>query len=102
MARLGGDEFVVLLQGLDDDVVRAGAQAQAMAEKIMAALKAPSSLQVSANDTARTENHLGSGSIGIHVFRSPAEPVDALIEKADAAMYWAKQRGPGLIGVSGG
>lgn len=100
VARLGGDEFVVLLQGLDDDVMRAGAQAQAMAEKIMAVLKAPYRLQVSANDSARTENHQGSGSIGIHVFRSPAEPVDVLLEKADAAMYWAKQRGPGLIGVS--
>lgn len=100
VARLGGDEFVVLLQGLDTDVSVALEQAQQVAGNIMAALKVPYQLNVSAGDASRVEEHLGSASLGIHVFCPPTDRVEVLLEKADAAMYAAKQQGPGRVGLS--
>lgn len=97
VARLGGDEFVVLLSPLDDDVVRARAQAQIVAEKILRALKTPYVLQVSNDDHTGIETHLGSGSIGVHVFKAPIDSIDTLLDNADAAMYRAKQAGRGRV-----
>lgn len=100
-ARLGGDEFVVLLHSLDQDYGRACVQAKGVAEKIMRALKAPYFLPVNDEAVAQTEVHEGSGSMGIHVFKGPADNIEELLAKADAAMYRAKQTGPGLIHVAG-
>ena len=38
VARLGGDEFIVILTALDSDPAMASSQAQAIADKILAAL----------------------------------------------------------------
>ena len=101
VARLGGDEFVVLLQALDENASVAQRQAHEVARKIMAALKEPYRLSINVSDASRTEEHLGSGSLGIHVFRLPTDPVEVLLQKADAAMYAAKQQGPGRVEFSG-
>lgn len=83
VARQGGDEFIVLLTELS-----APQDAERVAEKIAAAIVAPfvvgdSTLAVAA-------------SVGIALYPHDDEDSDALIEKADLAMYAAKQRGPGL------
>lgn len=82
VSRHGGDEFVILLAEVDhaDD-------AEVVAEKVMAALAS-----VSVIDQHPVQL---TASIGISVY--PEDGVDAktLIDRADAAMYRAKSRGPG-------
>lgn len=82
VSRHGGDEFVILLA----EVAHAD-DAEVVAEKVLAALAA-----VSAIDQHPVRL---SASIGISLY--PEDGVDAktLIDRADAAMYRAKSRGPG-------
>ena len=82
VARQGGDEFIVLLTEL-----RAAHDAARVADKIIAAIGAPFSIGGEALAVA--------ASVGIAVYPDDDEDIDALIEKADLAMYAAKQRGAG-------
>ncbi|NYE61560.1 diguanylate cyclase (GGDEF)-like protein [Duganella sp. 1224] len=82
VARQGGDEFIVLLTEL-----RNGAAAQQVAAKIMQAVAAPFTVNGDLLDVA--------ASIGVAVYPDDDEDIEALIEKADLAMYAAKQRGKG-------
>ncbi len=88
VARLGGDEFAVWLEDTDE----AGARAKAKS-----ILQAASALERYSGDPTRP---LGA-SIGIAVF-DPAsgETLDALVARADAAMYAAKRGGKGTIAVA--
>ena len=78
-ARMGGDELLVVLQGLDEI-----AQAVAIAEKLRVAGQQPIPWE-----GGRVEVSL---SIGV-ALAIPGENVDALIARADQAMYVAKQGG---------
>ncbi len=81
VARLGGDEFVVLAQDLDET----GAAAQALAERIHLAMRAPVLLG---------ERQLFSSvSIGIAPVTPDIDP-EICMAQADAAMYQAKRGGP--------
>jgi diguanylate cyclase (GGDEF)-like protein len=80
VARLGGDEFVVLYEQLDD----AEHDATALAQRITHAVGEPFT-----EPAVRV-----SASIGIAV-TCRAEDPDALIRRADNAMYVAKRRGAG-------
>jgi diguanylate cyclase (GGDEF)-like protein len=82
VARQGGDEFIVLLTELHN-----GADAQQVADKIMKAIAAPFIVNGDPLDVA--------ASIGVAVYPDDDEDIDTLIEKADLAMYAAKQRGKG-------
>ncbi|RFP15016.1 MULTISPECIES: bifunctional diguanylate cyclase/phosphodiesterase [unclassified Duganella] len=82
VARQGGDEFIVLLTEL-----RAAADAQQVADKINAAIAAPF--------LVHGETLAVAASIGIAVYPDDDLDIDALLEKADLAMYAAKQRGKG-------
>ncbi len=82
VARQGGDEFIVLLTEL-----RHGADAQQVAEKIMQAIAEPFTVHGELLDVA--------ASIGVAVYPDDDEDIETLIEKADLAMYAAKQRGKG-------
>jgi diguanylate cyclase (GGDEF)-like protein len=82
VARQGGDEFVVLLTEM-----RCAGDAEGVAEKILAALAAP--FQIGQHSLAV------AASIGMAVYPADAADVDALIEKADLAMYVSKRRGLG-------
>jgi diguanylate cyclase (GGDEF)-like protein len=82
VARQGGDEFIVLLTEL-----RSGQDAQQVAEKIMMAIAAPFVINGEALSVA--------ASIGVAVYPDDDEDIEALVEKADLAMYAAKQRGKG-------
>jgi diguanylate cyclase (GGDEF)-like protein len=83
VARLGGDEFAVLLPGIDD-----AEAALATADKLLAALDAPFSLDAL---TVEVE-----ASIGIAL--SPEHGADAatLLQHADVAMYLAKDAHTGV------
>ena len=82
LARLGGDDFVVLLDALADS----GAAAQA-AERLLAALRAP--FQV------RGRQVYTGASVGIAVCPADGTEVERLLQRADAAMFLAKQSSPG-------
>jgi diguanylate cyclase (GGDEF)-like protein/PAS domain S-box-containing protein len=81
VARLGGDEFAVLLDGL-----REAANAEQVAEKVLAAAQAPFRIDA-------LELQVGA-SVGIAV-RHAAEGGPALVERADGMLYLAKQAGRG-------
>ena len=83
VARLGGDEFAVLLPA-----VRSGAAAREVAARLRAALAEPvrlegMSLQVEA-------------SVGVALYPDDGGTVEALLQRADVAMYLAKERRSGV------
>jgi len=88
VSRHGGDEFVVLLAALHQP-----ADAQAVAEKLIAAIGAPADL---AGHVVRI-----TASIGIALYPDDGEDVETLIARADAAMYRSKRQGVGGIAYYG-
>ena len=85
-ARLGGDEFAILLEDLATPDA-----ASEVAERIMAALRAPFSLG--------TFEVFAAASIGIAINDGTAESADALLRDADVAMYRAKRGGKGRFAL---
>ncbi|MBA2445045.1 MAG: EAL domain-containing protein [Nocardioidaceae bacterium] len=79
VARLGGDEFAVLMESVDEPK-----EIQTLCERIMAALREPVHL-IGGNVFVTT-------SIGI-AWSSEGASSDALLSRADLAMYYAKGRG---------
>lgn len=97
VARLGGDEFVVLLSELPVDKATAMEQAEKVAEKIRATLAEPYILSVShEGQTGVRVTHHCTVSIGVELFSRHAGSQDDLMERADAAMYQAKEAGRNL------
>lgn len=80
VARTGGDEFLLLVTG-----TREPADAAMLAAKIIAALNESCNIN-------EAEVHT-SASIGISVYPADGTDGDALIARADEAMYFAKRRG---------
>lgn len=92
-ARFGGDEFLVMLEGLAEQEGEAVTQADAVAEKIRAALAEPYLLK-------RDEEHIThhcSSSIGVTVFLDQVESLEQLLKWTDMAMYHAKDAGRNMI-----
>jgi diguanylate cyclase (GGDEF)-like protein len=85
VARLGGDEFVVILGDLDEESALAAAQTEAVADKMLTAIRQPYLL--------RDYEYHNSTSIGISLFRNQETTVDELLKRADTAMYQAKSAG---------
>ena len=84
VARLGGDEFAIMLTKLDS--VREAAK---MAQKIGKALQTPFALEGLKLDV--------QASIGIAVFPEHGPDADTLLQRADVAMYMAKQEKSGFV-----
>ena len=82
LARLGGDEFVVVCPDLADPAV----EAAAVAERITAVMAQPFHV----GDTG--EKFFVSASVGVGV-AAPGDTPEAVLARADAAMYAAKRRG---------
>jgi diguanylate cyclase (GGDEF)-like protein/PAS domain S-box-containing protein len=85
VARLGGDEFVVLLEDLSEIPEEAAAQAEVVAEKILATIGQPYLL-------AQRECRC-TCSVGITVFRAQSERTNDRLQQADIAMDQAKAAG---------
>jgi diguanylate cyclase (GGDEF)-like protein/PAS domain S-box-containing protein len=85
VARLGGDEFVVMLEGLAEYPEQAASQAEAVGEKILAALNQPYLL-------GDFENR-STPSIGVTLFNGHQSSIEELLKWADLAMYQAKAAG---------
>lgn len=98
VARLGGDEFVVLLVSLGPDVEAAWSKARPLAEGIREALGEPYEVApIAARDQPQRAEHVithrCSASIGL-VLSHPGElDAQGLLDRADQAMYRAKQAG---------
>lgn len=88
VARFGGDEFVIVMTDVGDreDV-------EALAEKINHALSEPLP-----TDGGEATLH---ASIGVALYPDHADEAEALLSKADDAMYQAKSRGKGGHYISG-
>ena len=82
MARLGGDEFGIVLPDLPSEEV-----ALRIADRVLEELEQPVAVEGLALDV--------SGSIGIAMFPMHAEDAEALLRRADVAMYVAKENGGG-------
>jgi len=82
VARLGGDEFAVILENLRDDDDEG---AQQVADKMISSMAAPMLIEGQALNT--------SCSIGISLFPGDARDSATLMKNADAAMYYAKDKG---------
>ena len=97
VARIGGDEFAILIEETSES------GPVQVAERILEAIRRP--YQIAGEDVLLT------ASVGISVFPDSADNVDDLIQKADEAMYRAKQEGrndfrlaearPGLMKATG-
>ena len=85
VARFGGDEFVVMLDALAPDTQSAAAQAETVADKLLASLNQPFALDGG--------QHYSTPSIGITLFGDERLTVDELLKRADLAMYQAKAAG---------
>jgi len=81
LARIGGDEFVVLCEGLD-----AKKEVVGVAERLVKAVRRP--ISVSASVTVR----LGA-TVGIAFAHAHSDLPSDLIDRADLAMYRAKEQG---------
>ena len=84
VSRYGGDEFVILLAEVSQ-----ASDAFQVAAKVITALGSPHLL---GSHTVPL-----TASIGISIYPDDGEDPEALIERADAAMYRAKKREPGSI-----
>jgi diguanylate cyclase (GGDEF)-like protein len=82
LARLGGDEFGILLPNIPDTETAIG-----IAERVLEELEKPLSVESLQLDV--------SGSIGIAIYPQHSRDVEALIRRADVAMYAAKESGGG-------
>ena len=89
VARLGGDEFIVILAGLSEQPTEAAAKAEAIGEKVLAAINLP--FQLDSNE------YHGTASIGITLFNDNRQAMDDLIKQADIAMYQAKKFGRNML-----
>lgn len=85
VARLGGDEFAILLER-----IATGADVERLASSLIEHLDRPFAIST-------TEVRV-SASIGI-AFSSPDEGTEALLSKADIAMYHAKTAGKGRFAI---
>jgi diguanylate cyclase (GGDEF)-like protein/PAS domain S-box-containing protein len=86
VARFGGDEFVIALGNL-----RELSGAEKVAQKIQGALRAP--YQIDCKELLITS------SIGISIFPEDGSELGELVEKADLALYWAKEDGRGCYRI---
>ena len=91
LGRYGGEEFLVVLPGMGHDGARA--VAERLREEVGEPFAAPSPL-------AATGIGRLSVSIGVAVFQGPADTLDALLARADAALYRAKAQGRDRVEVA--
>lgn len=84
-ARLSGDEFVILASAQDGIHTDLKEQAHAVANKIINAIHSPYYIE-------NQELYITT-SIGITLYSGIAETVESLLQRADTAMYQAKEAG---------
>jgi predicted signal transduction protein with EAL and GGDEF domain len=89
VARFGGDEFMVMLKGLSADAEMAAIEATAVGDMLLKACQQPYLLGSYEYD--------GTTSIGVTLFHGQKEAAEALLKRADLAMYRAKTNGRNMM-----
>jgi len=89
VARLGGDEFVFILSAENKDLAHVGFEAQAVADKVLAQVAQPFSLN-------GHQYHI-TASVGIVLFPEDDEDADDILKHADTALYRAKEDGRNTV-----
>lgn len=103
VARLGGDEFVVLLVNVAPTPDEALKQAKHVAERIRDDLAKTYSLAFDTEEeTGKTVEHQCSASLGMTLFPPCGESGEAILRRADNAMYQAKAAGRNQIKLDAG
>jgi diguanylate cyclase (GGDEF)-like protein len=87
VSRVGGDEFVIILERLGKNVAAATRRADDLVKKIQSAVS-----QLYPLTPGRPDYYITS-SIGLTLFGDQDSSIDALLKKADVALYEAKKRG---------
>jgi diguanylate cyclase (GGDEF)-like protein/PAS domain S-box-containing protein len=85
VSRQGGDEFVIMLEELSENTEEAAAKAKTIGEKIILSLN--QAYQLACHEYQNTP------SIGITLFINHQHSINALLKRADIAMYEAKSAG---------
>jgi diguanylate cyclase (GGDEF)-like protein/PAS domain S-box-containing protein len=98
VSRFGGDEFVVMLSELDTNRTKSKDEANRIAEKIRSALSEPYTINVS-HEVGQdfTVEHICTASIGIVLFVDNEISQIDVLNRADEAMYQAKEAGRNQI-----
>jgi diguanylate cyclase (GGDEF)-like protein/PAS domain S-box-containing protein len=91
VSRLGGDEYMLILEGLGVEETAAHHQAEQVAEKIRLALNQPYAL------AGGGPPYPCSASIGVSLFHSHQDSIEALFKQADIALYQAKGAGRNAV-----
>jgi diguanylate cyclase (GGDEF)-like protein/PAS domain S-box-containing protein len=100
VARLGGDEFVVMLENLSEIQTDAAIQAQAVAKKIRETLAATYWLSSGTGpENKHSLEYHCSVSIGLVLFYGATLSKKDLLNRADMAMYQAKNAGRDAIRI---
>ena len=91
VARIGGDEFVVMLENLAAEAPEALAQTRSTGEKLLAELNKP----------YRLGTHVVSNtpSIGATLFGQQSENAEAVLRRADNALYESKREGRNRLSI---
>lgn len=98
VARFGGDEFVIMLADLHEDRETSLVLARGVADKVLRSLSEPYQLSVPQDDgSVQIVTHEGSASIGLVLFHSEVGKEDRLLQRADSAMYRAKDEGRHVV-----
>jgi diguanylate cyclase (GGDEF)-like protein/PAS domain S-box-containing protein len=93
VARLGGDEFVILLDGLDADADAASQQARAVGMNVVNAFRRPVQIGVI--------EHRSTASVGVVLVGETDVDAEALLRRADHAMYQIKNGGRNAVALAG-
>jgi diguanylate cyclase (GGDEF)-like protein/PAS domain S-box-containing protein len=89
VSRLGGDEFAILMAELSVNIKHAAHYAKRLAERIVAEISRP--LQLNGHES------ICSCCIGITIFDDHESTASEIMQRADVAMYQAKQTGRNTI-----
>jgi diguanylate cyclase (GGDEF)-like protein len=98
VARFGGDEFVVMLNELNTDKADSTSHARIVSEKIRTTLSERYLLNLRHEGKADTTvEHRCTASIGVVLFINHEVSQNTILERADSAMYKAKEAGRNQI-----
>lgn len=98
VSRFGGDEFIVMISELESDSSESAAQASVIAEKIRLELSQPYLLEIKHKENSgSTVEHHCTVSIGVVLFVDHEMNPEDILDRADTAMYRAKEAGRNSI-----
>lgn len=91
LARMGGDEFVLIIEGLGENAADARRELDRVGDDILCALRRP--YQIDSDDMQSEYGLLVTLSLGAVLFKDAALTNDELLQRADMALYRAKEQG---------